>query len=175
MKEIKKNSLFVLVVIFTLLLFLTHAYAKEIDETGNVRQITNVKQYKYTNQARVIGTPRGELLSSVDISLTDKGGGTIGIYADVLCHEPVKKIRAWLFLEKWIPEEDVWETIQPDQFSWEAKDFPDQDLTMAVVSYDVTKLERGRDYRVRGLFGADALTSDLKETWSMYTPDFFLE
>lgn len=175
MKKIKRESVFVLSVIFTMLLFLTRVYAQDVEVVENVRQITNVKQYKHTNQARVIGTPRGELLSSVDIRLKDRGNGTLGIYADVLCHEPVKKIRMWLFLEKWLPNEEVWETIQPDQFSWEAEDFPDQDLTMAFASYDVSKLERGQDYRVRGLFGVDALTSDLKETWSITTPDFFLE
>lgn len=175
MKKIRKNSFFALLMIFTLLLSSQYAYAEDNMSVGNVRQITNVKQYKGSRQTRVVGTPRGVLLSSADIRLTDKGGGTIGIYADLLCHEPVKKIRMWLYLEKWIPEEEVWETVEYEQFSWLSEDFPDQDLTMAVASYDVTKLERGQDYRVRGLFGADALTSDLKETWSVYTPNLVLE
>lgn len=175
MKTIKKSFFLVMLTIFTLFLFSISAYAANESSIKDLREIENVKQYNGLREARVTGSPRGRLISSVEITLTNKGHGTIGIYSDILCHEPVKELRMWLFLEQWIPEDDDWVTIRPDQFEWMAENFPDQDLTMAIATYDISRLERGRDYRVRGLFGADGFNAGLSETWSINTPNFFLE
>ena len=175
MGKYKKSCLVSILSIFILALFSTCVYAASGPVMGNSREIDNAKEYTSSKQAKVTGTPRGRLLSSVDIELTDKGGGTMEVYADMFCHEPMKELRMWLYLEKWISEEEVWESIQYEQFSWEAKDFPDQDLTIAIANYEIPNLERGQDYRVRGLFGADALTSSLSEAWTIKTPNFFME
>ena len=164
-----------LLTILNIFLFSTCAFASSNSLIESSTQITNVEQYNNSKEAKVIGMPRGRLISSVEITMTDKGRGTIGIYADILCHEPMKEIRMWLFLEKWLPDEEVWLTIQPEQFEWTAEDFPDQDLTVAIVEYDISKLERGQDYRIRGLFGADSFTPGMSESWSISTPNFFLE
>lgn len=175
MPKSKKYGSVILSVVLSLLFCYTCAYAGNGVAMGNVKQITNVSEYRGIKEARVKGSPRGEFISSVDIKLTDKGRGTLGIYADLLCHEPMKELRMWLYLEKWSIEKEDWITVAYEQFSWAAEDFPDEDLTMAVVSYDVSKLERGQDYHIRGLFGADPFSGTMGETWALTTPDFFLE
>lgn len=175
MKKYKKSCCIIILVFLNLLLFSTCAYASNISLAEGAIPIDNARQYSGSREARVIGRPRGRFISSVEITMTNKGGGTIGIYADILCHEPMKEIRMWLILEKWLPDEEVWETIQPERFEWKSEDFPDQDLTMAIAAYDISKLERGQDYRIQGLFGADTFTPGINETWSINTPNFFLE
>lgn len=174
-KKHRKNwALFILICLF-LAMFSTYAYAANVISMEKTIVVEDARQYSNSREARVIGKPRGRFISSVEITMTDKGGGTIGIYSDILCHEAMKEIRMWLTLEKWIPEEEVWESVRTDQFSWKAVDFPNEDLTMAIATYDISRLERGQDYRVSGLFGADAFTPGLGESWSINTPDFFLE
>ena len=46
---------------------------------------------------------------------------------------------------------------------------------MAMVSYNVPNQERGKDYRVRGVFGAFDLNSSLQEVWQDDSGEIMLE
>ena len=173
MKTHKKNIFIVILTICMTLVFCIYAYAD--NEMKNERELSSASLYKGPQEVRAMGNPKGRLISSVDVGMTDKGGGTVGVNAELLCHEPMKRLRIWLYLEKWNSEDEDWESLQYEQFSWVATDYPDEDLTMAIVSYDIPNLERGQDYRMRAIFGADALTSSLQEAWTVNTPGLFVE
>lgn len=171
MKSIKKHLILALAMIL-IVQFNINVYA---NEKAGIGEISNVREFNSNGQARVIGTPRGRLISSVEIEIIDKGRGTVGVYADLLCHEPMKQLRIWLYLEQWDSEREDWVIKDFQQFSWLAEDYPDQELTMAMVGYDVSGLERGQDYRLRGLFGANDLDSSLQEAWQARTDNLFVE
>lgn len=170
-----KKFCFFSLVVFCFLWSSVNAYAGDEIYINSAKTINGDYQYKQSNMVRTTGTPRGMLLSSVDIGLTNKGGGTVEIYADLLCHIPAKRITIWLYLEKWDSVAEDWSTVNYEHFEWLAEDYPDQELTMAVVSYKVSRLERGQDYRLRGMFGASALTSSLQESWTANTTNLFVD
>lgn len=171
MKNIKKHLILALAMILVVQ-FNISVYA---NEKAEIREISNVREFNTNGQARVIGTPRGRLISSVEVRLTDKGSGTVGVYADLLCHEPMERLRIWLYLEKWDSQTEEWTTEDTQQFTWLAEDYPDQELTMAMVGYNVSGLERGQDYRLRGMFGANDLDSSLQEAWQVMTENLLVE
>lgn len=170
-KRFKGYIIFALITLLMLQLHM-HAYA---NEWVNTKEISNVSEFNSGKQARVVGIPRGRLISSIELQLTDKGRGTAGVYADLLCHEPMKDLRIWIFLEKWDETQEDWTTVDFQEFTWLAEDYPDQDLTMAMVGYEVSGLERGQYYRLRGLFGARDIDSALQEAWNTTSGDLYFE
>lgn len=168
---IKKHIVYVLTVLLILQLPV-YAYAAE---WTNSKEISNINEFNRGKQVGVMGSPRGRLISSIELQLTDKGRGTAGVYADLLCHEPMEKLRIWIYLEQWDEEQENWATINSQQFTWLAEDYPDQDLTMAMVGYEVSGLERGQYYRLRGLFGANDIDSALQEAWNTTSGDLYFE
>lgn len=157
-------------------LLVIHAHVQAYaNEWSNAEEIPNVITVNSERQTSVKGIPRGRLISSVEIQLTDKGRGTAGIYADLLCHEPMEYLKMWLYLDKWDESIGEWAVEDSQQFTWLAKDYPDQNLTMAVVGYDISGLERGKDYRIRGLFGVKDLDSIMQESWSVESEALPLE
>lgn len=172
MKKIIKKQIICILTILMLLQLHIPVYAKE---WSDFKQIPNAREFNSQEQVSVTGVPRGRLISSVEIQLTDKGRGTAGIYADLLCHEPMAKLRIWIYLEKWDEETERWETEDYQQFTWLAEDYPDEDLTMAMVGYDVSGLERGQYYRLRGLFGANDIDSSLQEAWQAVSGELYFE
>lgn len=107
--------------------------------------------------------------------MTDLGGGTVELYGNVLCHEPMEKIKLNLYLDKWLTDTEAWGQIDNFSYTWLAEDYPDEDLTMAVVSLEVPDLERGKDYQLRGIAGAWDLDSDLYEVFRADVPSIMLE
>lgn len=140
----------------------------------NAQEIQDVQEYVTENVSRIVGTPRGMLISSVELQLTDLGRGTLRLYGDVLCHEAMEEIKLNLYLDKWVGE-DSWSQIESFNFSWLAEDYPDEELSMAVVTVEVPDLERGIDYRLRGIAGAWDLDSDLYEVFRADTASIYVE
>lgn len=167
-----KKCIVYIVVSLLMLQIHINAYA---GEWTNTKELSNVSEFSSERQTKVKGVPRGRLISSIELQLTDKGRGTAGIYADLLCHEPMKYLKMWIFLEKWDEQTENWSIINDHEFTWLAEEYPDQDLTMAVVGYDVSGLERGQYYRLRGLFATKDLDSDLQESWSTTSGDLYFE
>lgn len=168
-----KKGFIVLGVICAMFLSCNTVFAMDDSISMRAQKMDDVQTFVSENTARIVGTPRGMLISSVTLSLTDQGGGTIGIYADVLCHEPMEKIRLYLYLDQWI--NGKWEQLEKYTFEWNADDYPNDDLTMATVSFDVPDLDRGCDYQLRGIAGAWDLDSDYYEVFRAEVPSLLLE
>ncbi len=121
----------------------------------------------------VLTSTRGRLISSVNVRISDEGKGTVGAYAELLCHEPMEELRIWVYLER-ETSTGSWSTVTYKKFEWLAEDYPNEDLTMAIVSYDIPNMKRGEKYRLKCLFGADH--ADLgSENWRASTSALYLE
>ena len=172
-KSIRKTAALVLAMIMASSMSL-FVYAGQ--QTQNVRTVDNTYRYTSENSARTVAMPRGQLISSIAVQITDEGGGTAHVYGEILCHRSMRKILMWLYLEKWDEESEDWITQDSQQFEWEAQNLPEgEDLSMAMVSYNVPNQERGKDYRVRGVFGAFDLNSSLQEVWQDDSGEIMLE
>lgn len=172
--KLQKRFTTCMLVIMIAIFFSRTAFASS-DIEARPLEISNVSKYADKTEARLTGTPRGRLLSSVSMRLTDEGNGTVKIYADMLCHVPLREMLLWIYLEKWDSETKNWVTEEYQHFEWKAEDYPDEDLTMAMISYHVRGLERGQDYRLRGMFGAFEVGSNYQETWTAETATLFVE
>lgn len=91
---------------------------------------------------------RGRYLSSAGLTIINKGYGEIGIYADTLCHVPVKKIRMNVYLDRWDEDKEDW--IQVDYYSFTAEyKEGGEDITSITESFSVLGLPTGIYYRLR--------------------------
>lgn len=151
------------------------AYADEYDLASKARSIDNVTTVIDENVAKITGTPRGMMISSVELSITDLGGGTVQLFGEVLCHEAMEKIKLNLYLDQWLENSQDWDQLEKFELEWLAEDYPNEDLTMAYAYVDVANLDRGEEYRVRGIAGAWDLDSDLYEVWSEASPTILVE
>lgn len=151
------------------------AFAEEDSMSSRARSIEEVATFVSDNTARITGTPRGMMISSVELSITDLGGGTAQLFGSVLCHEAMEKIKLNLYLDQWLTDTESWGQLEKFELEWLAEDYPDEPLTMAYAYVDVPNLDRGENYRVRGIAGAWDLDSDLYEVWSEASPGILVE
>ncbi len=151
------------------------SFAGENAMNSQARNIENVTTYVSGNVSRITGTPRGMMISSVELSITDLGGGTAQLFGSVLCHEATKKIKLTLYLDQWLADSSDWSQLERFELEWLAEDYPNEDLTMAYAYVDVHDLDRGEEYRVRGVAGAWDLDSDLYEVWSEASPTILVQ
>lgn len=177
MKKGIKRIIKLLVVCIIMLSFSMISYAEEggwIDQT-RIRTVDTAKEYVGNAEAKVVGTPRGVLISYVEVTLINLGNGVAQIDASTMCHEPMKTIKMVLFLEKWNEAEEEWDQEERFAYEWKAEDEDDGVLTYAMTSFNVYGLDRGYKYRVRGLFGAYDLDSGLQEAWQAWTADVYFD
>lgn len=169
----KKSILRGLLVVAMMLALQMTAFASEEEMTG--KQIDAVQSFVSENAARIVGSPRGMLISSVELSITDLGRGKVELYGKVLCHEPMEKIRLNLILDKWDSGDEAWSQVEKFEFTWLAEDYPGEELTLAFASAEVSDLERGIEYRIRGTAGAWDLDSSLYEVFNAGTKSILVE
>lgn len=165
MRGMKRFALGVIAMTMAMGLNMT-AYASENNLESRARSIENVTTAVSENVSRIVGNPRGMMISSVELSITDLGGGTAQLFGKVLCHEAMEKIKLNLYLDQWLTDREDWGQVEKFEFTWLAEDYPNEDLTMAYAYVDVPDLDRGEEYRVRGIAGAWDIDSDLYEVWS---------
>lgn len=138
---------------------------------AEAKDIVVTQKYVDNNISLVKGITRGMLISSVDIQLTRKGSGVANLYGEILCHEPMSSIRIVLMLQKLDEEDQEWDTVNRQEFNWKASDLPaGEELTMAMISYDIAGLKKGATYRIKGLFGAYDLEGTYNEAWNAEGP-----
>lgn len=133
----------------------------------------NIAKKQGIESIEILNSTRGRLISSVDVQISDEGKGVIGVYADMLCHEAMDELRMGIYLERQIST-GSWTSVTHKQFEWNAEDYPNDDLTMAIVSYKIANMKRGEKYRLRCVFGA--YSDDLgSENWRAATGALYLE
>lgn len=93
---------------------------------------------------------RGRYLSSYSLGITNEGYGTIGIYANILAHVPVKKIRMNVYLDRWDENSEEWVQVDGYKFAYEYEE-GGEDLTAATEMFSVNGFPTGCYYRLRGI------------------------
>lgn len=169
MKSILRKGMTIILAVTTSLMMMGSVYAQQVDldDFASARKMTNVKTVATNDSVKVLGSTRGRVLSSAEMQLTDKGGGEVDVYVEVLCHESVSKLRMKVYLEKWVESSSKWSIVDTKDYIWTSEEYGD-DLSMAIVNYNVLGVSAGK-YRLRGSFSARGIASGISEAWTHST------
>lgn len=125
-------------------------------DTANTKETYNDKI------SRIIATPRGRLISSSGLQISDEGNGVLGVYAETLCHNGMKEIFMTIYLDIWNETYNDWEMVDCYEYEWFSSAYPDEELAAVSVSFDLTGLSRNREYRLRGYHGAKGFNNSVE-------------
>lgn len=120
----------------------------------------------YNEKADSFDSTRGAYINFSNSSVTNAGGGAIGISAATTAHEPVDKIRIHLYLDR-LDSDNKWTQVDDFDFTFTPADDPSGELTIATVSFEVNNQPSGYYYRVRGTHGV--WKNGVTETQSTWT------
>lgn len=146
-----------IVIGLSIILMLTSAitsYAKN----NNISTDAITRMYEGEDFVRAEVSPRGQLISSVQLELSEEGYHRLGIYSEVLCHVDMKKIKMTVTLQKYV--NGSWSNVHRKDEEWLAEDYPN--LSMAMISYDLTGMSAGK-YRLKGGYSVFELDGSLQE------------
>ncbi len=161
-KYLRKGiTIYVALVMFLMSAITVHA------ENSNASAGMMVKEYSGEDFSRVVASPRGQLISSVQLELVDEGFRTVSIYSEVLCHEEMKKIKMSVTLQK--SASKGWTDVNRKEFTWTKENHPDDYLSMATISYRIGSLSAGT-YRLKGSYSVFELDGSLQEFRTVTTP-----
>lgn len=164
----------VLIIILTLSVSIP-TYAGSDECIRQTREIASDKSIvENDNISKIIAIPKGRLLSSAGLQISDEGNGLLGVYAETLCHERAKQIFMTIYLDVWIESMQDWRTLDYYDYSWDVSNEPDSNLTMAIVSFDIEGLTKGYTYRLRGYHSARSFGL-LSESMSTSTSGIVLD
>ena len=93
--------------------------------------------------------PRGEILSTGIVAISDNGDGTFYVSIETYAHENADRISQTLFLEIWDEGRDDWVYVDDWEFST-TKEENGGELYEYVVEMELDGCEVGESYRVRG-------------------------
>lgn len=132
------------------------AFAKTVNyhENSKLLDIASLKETYNKKISKVIASPRGRLISSSGLQISDEGSGILGVYAETLCHTGMQEIFMTIYLDIWNAKYQDWEMVDYYEYKWLASEHPDEELAAVSVSFDLTGLSRNREYRLRGYHGA---------------------
>lgn len=129
-------------------------------ETRNLSVDISAREYSDDDFVGIEVSPRGQLISSATLELSDEGYRSVGIYSRLLCHEEVRKINVAIMLQKL--EGGSWKTVNRKDVEWLKEDYPDDDMSMAIVTYKLRGLDAG-DYRLKGNYSVFEMGGSLQE------------
>ena len=114
-----------------------------------VEHLVSVSSANY-NEDIVHADPRGEILSTGIVAISDNGDGTFYVSIETYAHENADRISQTLFLEIWDEGRDDWVYVDDWEFST-TKEENGGELYEYVVEMELDGCEVGESYRVRGL------------------------
>lgn len=129
-------------------------------QTRTLSEDIAAKQYNNDDLVGIQVSPRGQLISSATLELSDEGYRAIGIYSEVLCHVEVRKIKMAVILQKY--EDGSWTQVNRKDVEWLKEDYPNDDLSMAIVAYKLRGLSAG-SYRLKANYSVFELDGSLQE------------
>lgn len=104
----------------------------------------------YSSDTQTSAT-RGNILSSCTLTISNAGGGAIGIYADTRAHVPLDWGFLTVYLDKWSEEKQAWQMQKMYEMEEFASDDPEEWLTTMTMAFEETNYPPGNYYRLRGI------------------------
>lgn len=117
--------------------------------------------------SRVASSPRGRVISTGYLQISNVGNGEIGAFIQTLTHTDVDETIFTVYLDRWIESEKRWADIDSYMFSFSKEDYPDEDLSMKSVSFNIIGQPTDCYYRLRGTHLV--ISGDIRESLSNET------
>ena len=95
--------------------------------------------------------PRGSVISTGTLRISNEGEGAIGVFMQTLAHIDVDETTFGLFLDRWIASEKRWANVEHYTFTFTKEDYPDEDLAMKSLSFKIIGQPVDCYYRLRGM------------------------
>lgn len=165
MKKYLKKVTVICLAILMMIISVMPIYA----QTRNLLEDISSRTYSNEETVGVEVSPRGQLISTVTLELSDQGYRTVGIYSRLLCHEEMKKIKMAVILQRY--EDGSWVQVHRKDVEWLKEDYPNDDMSMAIVTYNLRGLEPGL-YRLKGNYSVFEMNGSLQEFKTVTTSGF---
>ncbi|MCI8268607.1 MAG: hypothetical protein HFG55_02890 [Lachnospiraceae bacterium] len=161
MKKMIKRCLVICSVMIMVLSSVVTAYA----QSGNGSAGMIMREYQDENSVGVEASPRGQLISTITLQLSNEGYRTLGVYSEILCHQDMKSITMSINLQRLV--DGRWKNYNTQNFEWTEED--DDHLSMAIASYEVGLLPAG-SYRLSAAYVVYNLDGSLHESKNITSP-----
>lgn len=152
-KTLKKCAVIGLSIMLMVVSTIT-AYA----QNQNLSTDVMTRMYEGEGFVRAEASPRGQLISSVQLEISEEGYHRLGIYSELLCHTDMRKIKMSVTLQRY--ENGSWTNVHRKDTEWLAEDYPN--LSTATITYEVAGMSAGR-YRLKGGYSVFELNGSLQE------------
>lgn len=112
----------------------------------------NVSLLKGVNEQTIVKPqPRGSVISTGTLRISNEGEGAIGVFMQTLAHIDVDETTFGLFLDRWIESEQRWANVDHYTFTFTKEEYPDEDLAMKSLSFKIIGQPVDCYYRLRGM------------------------
>lgn len=165
MRRYFKKIMVIYLTIIMMIVSIVPTYA----QVRNLSEDIATREYSDGDSVGIQVSPRGQLISSVTLELSDEGYRTLGIYSRLLCHEEMKKIKVAIMLQRY--EDGSWVQVHRKDVEWLKEDYPNDDMSMAIVTYNLRGLEPGL-YRLKGNYSVFEMNGSLQEFKTVTTSGF---
>lgn len=129
----------------------TSAFAKSSLAQANITSNSPYVQPVDENQSRIMKIqPRGSVISTGVLQINNRGNGNIGVYMQTTTHQEVDETTFGVYLDRWIESDKTWKNIDVFTFTYSKEEYPDDDLMMKSISFDIVGQPSDCYYRLRG-------------------------
>lgn len=119
-------------------------FASSADQ--KVTLLKNVKEHMIVKPQ-----PRGSVISTGTLRISNEGKGAIGVFIQTLAHIDVDETTFGIFLDRWLVGDQRWANVAHYTFSYTKDEYPDEDLAMKTLSFNIVGQPVDCYYRLRGL------------------------
>lgn len=99
----------------------------------------------------VVKQPRGSVISTGILEISNPGDGEIGVYMQTLSHVDIDETIFGVYLDRWIESEQKWANVADYRFVYNKENSPDEDLTTKAISFNILGQPSDCYYRLRGI------------------------
>lgn len=94
--------------------------------------------------------PRGTIISTGVLQISNPGNGEIGVFMQTLTHKDIDKTMFGVYLDRWVEEDSRWANVATYTFNYDKEEYPDEDLSMKSISFNIIGQPADCYYRLRG-------------------------
>lgn len=143
----KKRLLKMILGIALSVAYITPAFGQEIYFTDPLKAVNeSVERSK-----AFVKQPRGSIISTGILEISNPGNGEIGVYMQTLSHVDIDETTFGVYLDRWIESEQRWLNVADYKFVYNKENSPDDDLMTKAISFNIIGQPSDCYYRLRGV------------------------
>lgn len=126
---------------------ITPAFGQEIYFTNPLKAVSESVE----GSKAVVKQPRGNIISTGILEISNPGNGEIGVYMQTLTHVDIDETTFGIYLDRWLESEQKWLNVADYRFVYNKENSPNDNLTTKAISFNVLGQPSDCYYRLRGV------------------------